>query len=282
VAVTVYGDWLLSTLWGEMLVRFSARAVLTAGIVAASLAVPAEAWAQAPSSANIRFKVPATVSSTDSLTATVPLVVYWIQGASTTQGVGCCSNNVSDYYNTLPGGTTTGTTFPVQPIGTGTALLFDIASYDSQGALVGTTSTDVVWPDGEQISQTLQIMDDSNFASSSYSGSWPTATGANFIGGTSRYSTRAGAAFSFATTFGRAAAWVTTTGPSHGSAKIYIDGAYLKTVSTYSKTLAYRRVVWQADWPAQFPPAHTIKIVNLGTAGHPKVSVDAIFGLQED
>ena len=38
---------------------------------------------------------------------------------------------------------------------------------------------------------------------------------------------------------------------------------------------AYRRVVWTKSWSAF--GAHTVKIVGSGTAGHPRVDIDALI-----
>ena len=67
-----------------------------------------------------------------------------------------------------------------------------------------------------------------------------TSDPANYLGGSHR-STSLGDSFTYVLSFGSAAAWVTTTGPNQGSAKIYLDGVYAKTVSTYSKTTHLRR-----------------------------------------
>lgn len=74
---------------------------------------------------------------------------------------------------------------------------------------------------------------------------------------------------------------MTPTGPHHGSARVYVDGVYKKTVSTYSKTRHFRRVVW-ATWNGPPLVGHTITIVNLATPGHPFITVDAVANLTDD
>ena len=109
-----------------------------------------------------------------------------------------------------------------------------------------------------------------------YGGSWTTAYSSSYSGGSTRYATAAGAAASYAFT-GSSIAWVSGVGPTRGSAKVYIDGAYAATVSLYSPTTILRRIVYAFNWTSQ--GAHAIRIVALGTAGHPRVDLDAFVRL---
>jgi len=108
-----------------------------------------------------------------------------------------------------------------------------------------------------------------------YHGTWYTSTSTAYSGGSVRYSSVATSYASFAFS-GRAVDFVTTRGPSRGSAKIYIDGSYVTTVSLYATTTTYRYVAYERTWG--WSGTHTIRIVVVGTAGHPRVDVDA-FGL---
>ena len=115
----------------------------------------------------------------------------------------------------------------------------------------------------------------------SFSGAWAVTSNPRNFGGSVESSSTAGDSFTYDTIFGSAVAWVAITGPNHGSAKIYIDGVLVKTVSTYSRTPHYRRMVWTRRWGIPFA-LHTIKIVNLATAGHPRISVDAMADMSDD
>lgn len=95
-------------------------------------------------------------------------------------------------------------------------------------------------------------------------------------GGNVAYSTAAGASATFTFT-GRAVSWVSAVGTSRGQAKVYIDGTYAHTVNLYSTTFHARRVVYVASWPTN--GTHTIRIVNVGTAGHSRVDIDAFVRL---
>ena len=106
-----------------------------------------------------------------------------------------------------------------------------------------------------------------------YSGTWSLATSTLYSGGDARTTGTAGRSVTYAIT-GRSAAWVAAKGPTRGSAKVYLDGTYVTTVSLYATTAAYRRVVWTRSWAE--PGDHTVRIVVNGTSGHPRIDVDAV------
>lgn len=107
-----------------------------------------------------------------------------------------------------------------------------------------------------------------------YSGSWRTATSSGFWGGAARRSSTAGAKASI-TFSGRSAAWVGTVGPDRGKAAVYVNGNRVATIDLYAATMATRRVVWAANWSTSASRKITIRV--LGTAGRPRVDLDAII-----
>ncbi|HEY4227072.1 MAG TPA: hypothetical protein VGM49_01950 [Candidatus Limnocylindrales bacterium] len=109
-----------------------------------------------------------------------------------------------------------------------------------------------------------------------YGGTWTTASSSALLGGSSRYSTRAGSSASYTFT-GASIAWVGAVSSGRGSANVYIDGVFKATVSTYASTAAYRRVLYAFAWSTQ--GTHTIKIVVVGTAVHPRIDLDAFVRL---
>lgn len=109
-----------------------------------------------------------------------------------------------------------------------------------------------------------------------YGGAWTVGYSAGYSGGSTQYASGAGAWASYTFT-GSSIGWVAAIGPGRGSAKIYIDGGYQRTVSLYSSTTALRRVAYAFTWAAQ--GTHTIRIVVVGTAGHPRVDVDGFVRL---
>ena len=109
-----------------------------------------------------------------------------------------------------------------------------------------------------------------------YAGSWAAVGNTYASGGSTAYSTAAGAAATFTFT-GRAVSWVSSVGSSRGQAKVYIDGVYVHTVNLYSATFHARQVVFATSWSAN--GTHSIRIVNVGTAGHSRVDIDAFVRL---
>ena len=71
-------------------------------------------------------------------------------------------------------------------------------------------------------------------------------------------------------------------GPDPRVSEDLLDGVYVKTVSTYSAKVHYRKVVCAKYWNVFFGAPHTIKIVNIATAGHPTGDVDGLATLVED
>lgn len=115
-----------------------------------------------------------------------------------------------------------------------------------------------------------------NSTSVTWSGSWHTVTTSSASGGSLRYATAAGASATFRFT-GSSVAWVAARGTSRGSARVYIDGVYATILSLRASTSAYRSIVFARNWTTV--GSHSIKIVVVGTAGHPRVDVDAFVRL---
>jgi hypothetical protein len=113
-------------------------------------------------------------------------------------------------------------------------------------------------------------------ASVRYGGSWRTVFTRSASGGSLKYSTRAGA-YARYTFSGSSVAWVAFRGPNRGSARVYIDGVYATTIGLRSSVYQSRAIVYARSWG--FTRTHTIKIVVLGTRGHPRVDVDAFLRL---
>jgi hypothetical protein len=106
-----------------------------------------------------------------------------------------------------------------------------------------------------------------------YSGTWKSAANTSYSGGSLRYATASGASAS-STFTGRSVAFVSSRGPTRGSAKVYIDGVLAATVNLNAATLTYRYVAFQKTWTSS--GSHTIKVVVLGSSGHPRVDLDAL------
>jgi beta-N-acetylhexosaminidase len=120
------------------------------------------------------------------------------------------------------------------------------------------------------------LLSQQSSSSIAYGGTWHTVANGYASGGSLAYSTVAGARATFRFT-GQAVSWVAYRGPTRGSAKVYVDGVYRATVNLYSSTYLARQVMYATSWTAN--GSHSITIVNLGTAGHSRVDVDAFVRL---
>jgi len=107
-------------------------------------------------------------------------------------------------------------------------------------------------------------------------GTWNTQSTSVASGGSMRYGQFAGASATYTFT-GSSIAWVSSRGPDRGSAKVYVDGVYAKTISLYASSRSYRYVAFARNFGAT--ASHTIRIVVEGTHGHPRVDVDAFMRL---
>ena len=112
-----------------------------------------------------------------------------------------------------------------------------------------------------------------------YTGAWTAQSVTSAFGGALKYSTAKNASFS-ATVEGAGVAWISETGPTFGKATVFVDGLKVKTVNLFSATAQSRQIVWRQGWSTQ--GTHTIKIVVKGTAGTPRVDLDALVVLHPE
>jgi beta-N-acetylhexosaminidase len=109
-----------------------------------------------------------------------------------------------------------------------------------------------------------------------FSGPWSTIAGTSYSGGSIASSTARGASASYTFT-GQAIGWVAVRGPTGGLAAVYLDGTYRTTINLYAAAAAPLSIVYAFHWSGN--GTHTIRIVNLGTAGHSRVDIDAFVRL---
>ena len=143
-----------------------------------------------------------------------------------------------------------------------TATQFGIAGRDGVGNVgpqaVSPTVSAVLLQDGTSLAK--------------YSGTWSVVSSSAASNGKLHASTRAGASVEFKTT-ARAIAIVGRKGPSNGKAKVYVDGAYVQTIDFYRSSTQSKVVVFNKSWSTN--GVHSVKLVVVGTSGHPRVEVDA-------
>jgi hypothetical protein len=105
-----------------------------------------------------------------------------------------------------------------------------------------------------------------------YNGNWTTSKCACFSGGSNHHTTTPGASASLTLKkYGSLVAVVMEKGSNRGAVRIYVNDHLMSTVDTYSYQPDNRIMVWQGRVGAN----STVKIVNVGTAGRPRVDIDA-------
>ena len=160
----------------------------------------------------------------------------------------------------------TGTT-TVRSLLVGHTYSFAVAAIDAVGNIGSFGATRTLRPYLTQSSSSTTV-----------TGSWHTSTSSSFSGGSARYATAAGASATFTATTARSIAIVATKAKTRGSFKVYVDGVYKGTISTYSTTTKYRQLVYQFSWSTA--GTHKVKLVVSGTSGRPRVDLDAFVVLR--
>jgi len=199
-------------------------------------------------------------------TTTAPVVVSW--GATDPSGVASStiqrSINAGTWSSVTVSPATARTARENLPLGM--AIQQRVRATDTKANTSG-------WSGGP-IVQTLVTQQTSS--SVTWSGTWNTVSSTNASGGSVRYSTSAGAAVTYRFT-GSSVAWVSALGLGRGSAKVYLDGVYVRTINLEASSGHSRAIVFGRNWAGN--GSHTLRIVVAGTAGHPRVDVDAFVRL---
>lgn len=125
------------------------------------------------------------------------------------------------------------------------------------------------WAMGPKVG--LKVFQESN-AKVTRTGKWKSASGSMYWGSAARYSVKAGATTSMTFT-GRTVGWVSRMGPDRGRAEVYVNNVLVKTVDLYAASYSNQRVVWAQTWDSA--ATRTVKIRVVGTAGRPRVDLDA-------
>jgi hypothetical protein len=105
-------------------------------------------------------------------------------------------------------------------------------------------------------------------------GTWSLSSSSVYAGGKARLTGTANRSVSL-TFVGNQVAWLSRTGPSFGSARVYIDGTLVKTVNLQATTAVDRKLAYVKTWTTS--GTHTIRVVVVGTAGHPTVTHDQFY-----
>ncbi len=103
---------------------------------------------------------------------------------------------------------------------------------------------------------------------------WRAVHSPSLLGGRALTTRRAGASLTFRFT-GTGIALIGPRGPRRGAVRIILDGNLVATVSAHADRYEARRVLWSKTFAASH--THTMVVRAVGTAGHPKVTVDALL-----
>jgi bacillopeptidase F len=109
-----------------------------------------------------------------------------------------------------------------------------------------------------------------------YGGTWHNAAVTAASGGSEKFTDVKGA-WTKVTFTGSSIAWIAQTGPTRGSAAIYVDGIYKGSINLQTSTYHQRQIVFVYNWATN--GAHSLTIVSKGTSGHARISVDAFVRL---
>ena len=200
-----------------------------------------------------------------SATATAALAAILTWSATDPGGAGILSYDIRRSTDgTAFASLATGVTAPSLAVSLtpGHSYRFEVRARDKAGNVGG-------WVAGPTIRAYLPQQ---SYAGLVWKGTWTSATQPECSGGTVRYATAAGASSTYSLT-GLAIAWVTTLGPDRGAAKVYVDGVLVTTIDLHASTTTYRRVVFAKSW--SYAGTHSLRIVVVGTAGRPRVDIDA-------
>ena len=110
----------------------------------------------------------------------------------------------------------------------------------------------------------------------SYGGAWGTTSCTCASWGAMRNTSAKNASVTFTRTYDRDdhVALVMAKGPGRGKAAVYVDGVKVATVDTNARVNTNRVIVFDRWMTAG---THTVKVVNLATAGHPRIDLDAVL-----
>jgi hypothetical protein len=199
-------------------------------------------------------------------TTTLPAIVFWSPATDTSSGIAGYELQAS-----VDRGPWTASTAMIGSVRTawrthayGHLYQYRLRARDAAGNWSA-------WADGPTLSS-LVVQDRSTAVA--YSGTWRKALYSGASGGSTTYA-RAANARARIVFSGRAVAIVAPTGPTRGSARLYIDGLYRGTISFRSSRGNSRVVVVSTTFPTL--ATHTVQ---LRLVGNGRVDLDAVVVLR--
>jgi hypothetical protein len=203
-------------------------------------------------------------NNTGPVTAADPVTISWA-GTDATSGV-----NHYSLYQSKDGGAftlaaTTATPSFNKNLGAGHTYQFEVTATDNAG------NTSAVRA-GSVYKLTLYK---ENASTIKYSAGWTRQTLSGANGGSVDFASTAGKTATLSFT-GFQVAWMSTQGPARGSATVALDGGTATTINTNTASPATAHIV---DVVQGTNAAHKLVVKVLGTAGHPRVDIDAFIVL---
>jgi hypothetical protein len=196
--------------------------------------------------------------------AQIPLTVLW-SGTDATSGI-------SHYtlYESKDGGAFAAIASPTTAslglnLAAGHSYRFEVTATDNAGNTSGAAAGSTY---------KLQSIQETSSAVN-YSTGWIHQALAGSDGGSVDHSGVAGKTATLSFT-GFQVAWVSTAGPTYGSASVKLDAGATATINTHASSVSKAMVV---DLVSTSQGAHKLLVKVLGTAGHPRIDVDAFVVL---
>jgi hypothetical protein len=157
--------------------------------------------------------------------------------------------------------------------GSGTTFAYVVVAHDSAGHTVKSANVETFI----NVDRWNNMTAEQPQGTWTYTGSWMTSTCTCADGGTQTFTTQSGATATYTFTSPRGAgnhiALMMAKGPGRGSFQVFLDGVLKATISTHATANLNRVLVW--DSGPLTAAQHVIKLVNLATAGHDRIDVNA-------
>jgi len=199
------------------------------------------------------------------VTSTDPITISW-KGTDATSGI----KNYTLYQSTNGGAyskiaSPTAASFS-EKVAPGNTYQFKVTATDNAGNT-----------DAGQASVAYKLsLYQQNASQITYSAGWTKQTLSGANGGSVEYATAAGKTATFTFT-GVQVAWMSTQGPTRGSATVKLDSGTASTINTDTTSPHTAEIVDVATAAAN--ASHKLVITVLGTSGHPRIDVDAFVVL---
>lgn len=206
-------------------------------------------------------------NNTGPVTAADPVTISW-NGTDATSGI-----NHYTLYESKDGGAYTQIAAPTTPsfnknLGPGHTYQFEATATDNAGN-ISTARAGVVYK--------LSLFQE-NASAIKYSAGWTRQTLSGANGGSVDFATAAGKTATLTFT-GFQVSWMSTQGPTRGSATVKLDSGTAATINTHTTSPKTAEIVDVVTAAAN--GSHKLVVNVLGTSGHPRIDVDAFIVLSK-